>query len=32
VEEIEEHIGDAVIKVVEMAKTLPMASFHESSR
>jgi len=31
-EEIEERIGDAVIKVVEMAKTLPVISFHESSR
>ncbi len=32
VEEIEEPIGDVVIKVVEMAKTLPVVSFHESSR
>jgi GNAT superfamily N-acetyltransferase len=32
VEEIEECKGDAVIKVVEMAKPLSLASFHESSR
>jgi GNAT superfamily N-acetyltransferase len=32
VEEIEERIGDAVIKIVEMAKTLLVVSFHESSR
>jgi GNAT superfamily N-acetyltransferase len=32
VEEVEEHIGAAVIKVVEMAKTLLVVSFHESSR
>jgi GNAT superfamily N-acetyltransferase len=31
VEEIEERIGDALIKVVEMAKPLPLVSFHESS-
>jgi GNAT superfamily N-acetyltransferase len=31
VEEIEERIGDAVIKVVEMAKTLPVVSFREQS-
>jgi GNAT superfamily N-acetyltransferase len=32
VEEIEERIGDAVIKVVEMAKPLLVVSFQESSR
>ncbi len=32
VEEIEECIGDMVINVVEMAKPLPVVSFHESSR
>jgi GNAT superfamily N-acetyltransferase len=32
VEEVEERIGGAVIKVVEMAKTLPLVSFHEPSR
>jgi len=31
VEEIEECIGNAVIKVVEMVKPLPVVSFHESS-
>ncbi len=31
VEEIEEPIGEAVIKVIEMAKPLPEASFHGSS-
>jgi N-acetylglutamate synthase-like GNAT family acetyltransferase len=31
VEEIEERIGNAVIKVVEMAKTLPVVSFREQN-
>jgi len=32
VEEIEEQIGDAVIKVIGMEKTLPVVLFQESSR